>query len=322
MDNQYQVIFASELLNAKHAHPVITLVPTQGRLEAQIFNRRDDWAERQTWTLRSEDFVNSAGWLSTNYSFTLQWQNETWALEKGESQRPIHISKHIPHSINQSWSLFAQKQGLIAWASAGQPTAGSWDCLDLYQGNTADGSPIYTYPYQNTNTNQNQFWGFHIVGTPGPGRKPSCVAMVEQILEAAQGNPYLIGNLLSDPAPIFAAAGYPMQIEDYRAFNRYFLETARPTLEGLARGAALVELASAKCIGCKVGFWSLAAVITAIGAAGLTFLTVGTAPVVALSSAAGIAATTALAFIQGLAALVVFSIDTILLNLCEWIGAC
>lgn len=318
----YPIALASLLSNSSNAHPVITLVPTQSRLEAQIFADRNDWADRQKWTMKPH-IEGSNGWLIDSYSFTINWQDATWALTFEQAQQPVRVEKYDPYSSNQRWYVFKQKgpQELFSVALASASSADPV-CLDLFQSHTTDGSPVYAWQYQNTDKNTNQFWGRRIGGTPKLSQTPSCVAVVEQILQAAQGNPYLIGNLFSDPAPIFAAAGYPMQIEDYRAFNRYFLTTTEPMLEALARGADHRDLASGKCIVCKVGFWSIAAMLAGVGAAGLAFLSVGAAPVVALSTATGIAATSVLAFVHGLVALTVFTVDSILLSICEWIGVC
>jgi hypothetical protein len=249
-------------------------------------------------------------------------QSPWLALTYKAPTSPVAVEPYDWNNPNQVWVILQQDApgtGLVALGAMPTAAAKEKQCLDLFSAKTSDGSPVYTYLFHDAN---NQFWTLKTIGdAPGP-ETPSSVALTKEILGAAKGNPYLIGNLQSDPAPIFAAAGYPMQIEDYRAFNRFFLAKAQPVLEALAGGADLEDITDAKCIGCKIGFWSLAALITGIGAAGLTFLSAGAAPVVALASLAGVAATTALAFIQGLATVALFTIDVILDNIRQWIGVC
>jgi hypothetical protein len=150
---------------------------------------------------------------------------------------------------------------------------------------------------------------------------PQQYTITEMLLKAAAANPLLMSNLVSDPATVFAGAGYPLQIEDFREFERFF-QSHRPTLEALARGARPEEVADWTCIVCQISLWTIGAGIVGIGAAGLALLTTTNPLVIGLVAVSGASAPEALAFIIGLGALAEFTVSNVLTSMCGWLHLC
>jgi hypothetical protein len=159
-------------------------------------------------------------------------------------------------------------------------------------------------------------------GTEPEGTMPQQVRIIRLLLEAAEGDKTVRADLWTNAGLVAASAGYPLQPADYAAFNEYARPLVEPTLEHLGRGGKLAELDGWECTVCKIGTWTLAVLIVAVGAAGVTFLTEGAAPVVALAAFAGVSAATSLAFIVGLVAAVGAGLDIVVTSICQWTKLC
>ena len=145
--------------------------------------------------------------------------------------------------------------------------------------------------------------------------------IVFHTLTGVKHKPDLIAQLVTDPGQRLADAGLPIAPEQFSDFNAFFRETAKPLLDTLLAGGEILESEDG-CTWCQIGCWTIAAAIVGVGAAALAGLTVTSACVVALASFASVAATTALAFIAGLAAAAIFTASSVALAICEWTGAC
>lgn len=142
-------------------------------------------------------------------------------------------------------------------------------------------------------------------------------------------------SLDSDPARYFRESGIDIPPELDGEFNQMFRETQPRLLQharlhaeaGQFSDEALVQLEvlafpSFACAACSVGAFSIAAVIVALGAAGLAALTPEAAVVVALAAFAGVSAEVALAFIATLGTVVAGGVAAVVKAICGWTGAC
>lgn len=146
---------------------------------------------------------------------------------------------------------------------------------------------------------------------------------VQAVIDAAVKDPNLFANLAVDAGPVFAAAGLPLQPQQFVGFNVFFWEQLRPALSATPDGLVIQDdVEGWSCTLCKIGAYSIAAVIVAVGAAALTYLTAASAPVVALAAFAGVSAPTALAFIVGLGAAVTEGVSAVASEICQWTEAC
>jgi hypothetical protein len=141
---------------------------------------------------------------------------------------------------------------------------------------------------------------------------------------AAAKDKYLLGNLWTDPASVFVSAGYPLTTTDnFKDFNDFYRSHAGVR----AFHAALMEdrpfeVPTAECVWCEVGLWTVAVAIVALAAGGVALLTPEVAPIVALAELTGVAAPWVLAFVVANLSTGFFTVETVLLKLCEWIGVC
>lgn len=88
------------------------------------------------------------------------------------------------------------------------------------------------------------------------------------------------------------------------------------------RYATLAGLVSTECFWCKIGCYALAVILTALAAAGATFITAGAAPVVALTALLGVAASTAVAMLTAALAAIAASVDIAVTYICSWANVC
>lgn len=148
--------------------------------------------------------------------------------------------------------------------------------------------------------------------------------IVEMCLESALRNPEILSNMVVNAGQMLADRGYPLQqdqFQDFNAFLRRCLDV-EDFIQRAGSGTALADIDGIGCTICKISVYSVAILITAVGAAGLTVLTEGSAPVIALAAFLGVSATASLAVIAGMAAVVVGGIDLVASYLCEWTQAC
>jgi hypothetical protein len=85
--------------------------------------------------------------------------------------------------------------------------------------------------------------------------------------------------------------------------------------EGLVGG-------SWRCFWCKLGCAALGVVVVALIAAGLTYVTAGAAPIIALATFLGVAATTAVTLVTAAIAAIGASVAICIAYICSWAHAC
>jgi hypothetical protein len=138
-------------------------------------------------------------------------------------------------------------------------------------------------------------------------------------------------ELLANPAVVFRRNGLNIPVGDDEGFNSYFNEVAGSVVTRLREtdeqrlSADHEELLAERgigCTACKISVYAVALAIVGVGAAGLAFLTVESAPVVALATFAGVSARAALAFIRGLGAAVAKGVSDVATRICRWTGTC
>jgi hypothetical protein len=76
------------------------------------------------------------------------------------------------------------------------------------------------------------------------------------------------------------------------------------------------------CFWCQVGVWAVAIALVILGVFLAGQLTVTTTIVTALAAFANVAATTAMAFIKTIMALITMGVNKIITSICGWTGAC
>jgi hypothetical protein len=153
---------------------------------------------------------------------------------------------------------------------------------------------------------------------------PQDTLIVRLVLEAAVTDRNLQAALVTNAGQVFSNCGYPLQSYQFEEFNTFVRKTLNlpRVLQQISHGKPLEEIDDIGCIICQVGCYAVAAIITAVGAVGVSFLTAGSAPVVALAGWAGISAVASLALIKGMIAAIGVGITAVVLHICQWAGAC
>jgi hypothetical protein len=137
-------------------------------------------------------------------------------------------------------------------------------------------------------------------------------------------------QLLANPAAVLQRNGFDIPEGKEKEFNNYFNEVAGDIVTRLREtpenrlSAVHEELVQRGigCTACKIGVYTIAAAIVAVGAAGIASLTTGSSVVVALASFAGVSARVALTFIRGLGRVISSGVRAVAQRICEWTGAC
>ncbi|MFD0910720.1 hypothetical protein [Ruegeria arenilitoris] len=148
------------------------------------------------------------------------------------------------------------------------------------------------------------------------------------VVEAAVLDEEFRARLLDNPSSTMNSVG--MCVPDYSIgeFNEVFRNRVDPLLAEAQRilqanmPLSVKNLPSFSCAACTVAAWTVAAIIVAVGAAGVATLTLTSAPVIALASFVGTSALAALVFIQSLGATIGGGILAVAKAICTWIGAC
>ncbi|WP_441249322.1 RICIN domain-containing protein [Kitasatospora sp. McL0602] len=250
-------------------------------------------------------------------SFSMAIGGKQLGLARGSVGAPVLLKSYDPADSSQQWStVFGRRSGQISLGLPGdRPT-----CLDLFQSNTSDGTPLKLYD-MNWPSTANQGWNLRLVEDLPGSQLPQQYVIVDTVMRLAQDNPLVRANLLANPAQLLADAGYPLQIEQQRSFNRFFRER-EGLVAALTDGASPEAVAGWQCRICEIGAWTFMFILVSMGAAALAFLTPEAAVVVALATYAGVTAVRALAFIQVVVAVGEFTIDSVLSKLCSWMGVC
>lgn len=133
--------------------------------------------------------------------------------------------------------------------------------------------------------------------------------------------------LLTDPTGQFQAAGLPIQEFDRFKFREFFYECIEENEDLISwlrdpTQGDFFNIPNIKCTACKIGAWSVAALIAAIGTTAIGYLSVASGAVLALSAFASVTTTVALGFIQALGAEAIGGIKLIADKICKWSKAC
>lgn len=159
---------------------------------------------------------------------------------------------------------------------------------------------------------------------PQKSAVPQQMLIVRLCLEEAAKDKNLLSQLIVNPGQVFASAGFPIDSWNESDFNDYCREEASlpSLLSHLNDDGNLMGYDGVGCTLCKIAAYTVAIAIVAVGAGGLSLLTAGSAPVLALAAFAGVAATSALAFIVTLGAAISGGVGVVASYICEWTGAC
>ena len=148
------------------------------------------------------------------------------------------------------------------------------------------------------------------------------------VIEAAVVDEGFRQQLLENPSEIMNGVGLCIPEHTFDDFNVTFRGHVTPLLDQAQsilkanEPLSLKNLPSFSCAACTVSVWTVAALITSVGAAGVAALTLTSGPVIALASFAGISAPMALAFIQSLATAIAGGVANVAKAICKWINAC
>lgn len=148
------------------------------------------------------------------------------------------------------------------------------------------------------------------------------------VIEAAVLDIEFRNMLLENPSEILNNVGLCIPENTRLEFDEIARSEFSPLLveadERLEANAplSLKNLPSFSCAACTVSVWTVAALITAVGAAGVAALTITSGPVIALASFAGVSTTMALAFIQSLGVAIAGGVANVAKAICKWINAC
>ncbi len=153
---------------------------------------------------------------------------------------------------------------------------------------------------------------------------PQSTQIIALCLLEAEKDLNLLGQLVSNPGQVFASAGYPLAAYQIDNFNQFVREEVKfdGLIQQLKSGTSLANVSDIGCTLCKIGCYTIAVAIVAVGAGALTFLTAGSAPVLALAAFAGVTAAVSLAFIVTLATAVAAGVAAVAYNICNWTSAC
>ena len=158
-----------------------------------------------------------------------------------------------------------------------------------------------------------------------PSPNSTNLAIVANVMQASHESKDIRANLIINPASMFIRAGLQIDDEHQLAFNAFFKKEAEPAFQAMDRDGDAFELNAVPgigCMACQVGCFSIAAVIVAVGIAGLSTLTVASTVVLAVASWAGVAPLVALAFVIALGTIIVQGVAKVAEAMCEWVGAC
>lgn len=316
MGFRQEVKIASQLSNGSKKQPLATVVKKGSGYAVEAWAPSDKLLPMQSWRMQTLQMLNS-GRLITYVEFTIPVDGRTLALTRGAANTPVIVGPHTADDANQRWRNLAAENSYTQ--SLGE--ADQFLCLDLHNGKVTDGTPLYTTKLNEPSKRASQGWQIlQIDNLPGAD-KPQQVDIVEKVLSAAKQDPQLRATLIADPAHTFVEAGYPLQIDDYQDFNRFFREQ-KDLMAALEGDTALEDVESFSCTACRIGGYAIAATLVAIGAAGLALLAPETPIVVSLAAFAGVTEATTLVFLKTVIATGVFTLNSVLTSICAWVNVC
>lgn len=160
--------------------------------------------------------------------------------------------------------------------------------------------------------------------TPGANRPNQTEIMVASVLNAAAQDRQVRAALYTDAGALFAMSGFPIVPWHSSEFNQFVREQTNEyaMIEQIGVANGLENVQGIGCTVCKIASYTVAAVIVAVGVAGLSTLSVTSGAVLALAAFAGVEAATALAFIVSLGTAVGGGVSKVAEAICEWTGAC
>ena len=317
-----KVQIASAIRNDSGHHLLVTAKQSpDGTYVPQSWAVADSLKDAQTWTMTVTSCMDNET-VSLYREFTISLDGERYALEHVQNDQRAVIKTYSPGAESQRW--YANMSGQAGTEVLGYPQPSSPArplCLDLYRGNTSDGTPIKTYILNVPEQASNQQWQIrYLEALPGP--VPQQYTITKTLLESAHSDPELRIILLADPAHLFSDSGYALQPEQYVDFNAYFRANSG-LIQALQGDRPLAEaVAGWQCTLCEISCWALAAGIVALGATALGAMTLESPIVVALAGFASVTPLVAKAFLGTLISVVGFGITAVVTHICEWADLC
>src|SRR5262245_47004697 len=170
----------------------------------------------------------------------------------------------------------------------------------------------------------NALWRLDSIGEVPDVGTPLPVTITTEFLQAAKESTYLRRNLLIDPAAMFDTAGYPLTPDKYSEFNEFYRSHAgvQAVHAALEEGRSLESVADWRCTVCEVGMWIIAVAIVSLAGIGAALLGPTAGPIVALATYLGVSNAAAAAFVAGVIAGGLVTVDKLLGKICEWTGVC
>lgn len=316
MGFRQEVKIASRLSNSSKHQPLVTVVKKGAGYAVEAWTPSDKLGPVQSWRMQTLQLVSSSK-LATYVEFTMPLDGRIVALTRPGPNAPVTVAPYIGADVRQRWFTLAAED---MWTqSVGDPA--DLMCLDLHDAKTADGTPLYAHKLNEPSKRANQSWHIlHVENLPGAAM-PQQVDIAAKVLRAAAQDRQMKATLVADPAHTFVEAGYPLQIDDYQDFNRFFREQ-KDLMAALQGDLALEDLGSFSCTACRIGGYALAATLVAIGAAGIALLAPETPIVVSLAAFAGVSEAATLVFLKTVVATGVFTFNSVLTSICAWVNVC
>jgi hypothetical protein len=244
------------------------------------------------------------------------------AITFNGDQSALLLSDYTPGNANQ-WFFMTNYQttGGVSFLNQ-RIIAAAPLCmdLDLSRGVVADGTKVQGWQYSSSKINQQ--WTIGNVHEVPTGIRPDLMLITKSVIESATGNPTFASVLLLDAAPIFVAAGYPLQSQDYKDFNQFFTQSFQPHLQALAYQTTPVDPNWLACRMCKASLWVLGPPLIALAGIGLSAIVPEAAPVIALGAAIGLSSSATAGMLVGLGAVAFENVLSLLSNICKWVHAC
>jgi hypothetical protein len=304
--------------------PLVTAVPTSSS-PVQVYQAASDPSSdlyaRQHWGLELSA-VNAAGsGLFWACAFTIAVPGKPMqAITFNGDKQPLLLNDYAPANSKQ-WCFMRDYQTNGNVVLLGQQITGtSALCMDLSAGGTSNGNPVQGWQYQQNNANQ--LWKLSDALERPTSVRSDLTQIVQGVLATVPGNPTFASVLLSDPAPVFVAAGYPLHDNDYNGFNQFFIHNFKTNIETWSRNPAAIDPNWVACMTCKTTLYVFALGIAVLAGGGLALLTETASPVIALGAAIGISARVTAGMLLGLGTAIVSDTLALLSQLCTWVHAC
>lgn len=306
------------------SQPLVTAVPSSST-PIQVYqastNPSSDLYARQNWGIEFQTANVATSGVFLACSFTMMVPGKPiQAITFNGDQHPLLLSDYTPGQANQ-WFFMTNYQTTGSTSFLNQSIIATAPvCMDLSGGVVTDGTKVQGWQY--SSSNKNQQWTIGNVHEYPTGIRSDLMLIAKSVIESAAASPTFASILLSDPAPIFAAAGYPLHSQDYNAFNKFFTRSFQPHVQALVYQTTPVDPNWKACLMCKISLYVLALPLVALAGIGLSEIVPEAAPVIALGAAIGLSARATAGKLVALGAAAFDDVLSLLSNICKWVHAC